>query len=720
MREGEVVEEHGKISRIRYESEEARFQVVVLENTRGLPRTVILRDVGARVGEVLTIRGPVRRHKSGELQIEAETAERRLPKTRAGIEAFLGSGSVQGIGPKLAADIVAVFGEETFDVLDNSPERLLGVPGVGKKRVAKIKATWGADKGIREVLVFLRSNGISGAFAKRIFAEYGARAVRVIEENPYRLARDVTGIGFLKADAIAQTGGLKPNDPRRIRAGTEFTLLRGLDDGHVLLPRAALLVSAAELLGVDDSLVEDSIDGMLEDGSLVEDLLGTDGAAIYLPEPEAAEAELAKAIVALNGTPSRLGRPDEAELKRVGSQLAFELDGGQASALQLVLGRSIGVLTGGPGTGKTTIVRAAVTFARQRRMKVVLAAPTGRAAKRMAQATGMEAKTIHRLLEFDPRTGAFRCDQEAPVDAELVIVDEASMLDQRLALALVLAVRPGTSLLLVGDSDQLPSVGAGDVLADIIASDCVPVARLQRVFRQAGDSEIVACAHSVKTGEIPQPSSAKDGEYFFVECRTPDHAVDRLVHIVRDRMPAAFGLDPFRDIQCLTPMNTGALGTRALNHALQQALSPGGAHLMKGERRLHVGDKVMQVRNNYDLEVYNGDIGVVKTVDPADVSLVVDYEGRAVEYSGAVLDDLTLAYAITVHKSQGSEFQAVVLVLTTHHFKLLQRNLLYTAITRARERLVIVGTKRALKMAIDDLAGARRETRLNERLRTLT
>jgi exodeoxyribonuclease V alpha subunit len=513
---------------------------------------------------------------------------------------------------------------------------------------------------------------------------------------------------------------LQTHDPRRIRAGIEFTLQRGLDDGHVLLPRLAVIVSASELLGVDDTLVTESVDGMLETGALVEDVLGSEGGGVYLPSSEAEEAELARTIVTLIGTPSRLGRPEAHELQRVGNELAFDLDEGQVSALQLVLGRSIGVLTGGPGTGKTTIVRAAVAFARIRRMKVVLAAPTGRAAKRMSQATGMEAKTIHRLLEFDPRSGAFRCAADTPVDAELVIVDEASMLDQRLALALVAAVRPGTSLLLVGDSDQLPSVGAGDVLADIISSSCVPVARLERVFRQAGDSEIIACADSVKSGEVPTPSSAANGEYFFVECKSPEHAVERLVHIVRDRMPAAFQLSPLRDIQCLTPMNGGALGTRALNGALQAALSPGGANLAKGDRRLHVGDKVMQVRNNYDLEVYNGDIGVVRSLDVAEVSLTVDYEGRLVEYTGAVLDDLTLAYAVTVHKSQGSEFRAVVLVLTTHHFKLLQRNLLYTAITRARERLVIVGTKRALSMAIDDISGARRETRLTERLKALT
>ena len=709
----------GKIRRIRYEVDDGRFQVVLLEADDGTRHTVVLRDTGVRVGEHLEVSGTLSRHKSGELQLAAETCERSLPSSMEGIEAFLSSGVLRGVGPKLAHEIVSVFGADTIQVLDRDPDRLTSVPGVGKKKIADIKRTWSKSRAIRDVLIFLRSNGISGAFTKRIYDTYGARAVRMIEENPYRLARDVRGIGFAKADAIAASRGIRGSDQRRVRAGIEFALETALTNGHVLQPVDALVVEAAELLGVDDGEVRSEVESMTAAEALRPDPTETSPESVYLPAAAAAEAALARGLSKLIGTASRLGRPSERDLQSISQSLSFSLDPGQVAALMRVLGRSIGVLTGGPGTGKTTIVRAAVTFAKLRGMTLRLAAPTGRAAKRLSQATSVDASTVHRLLGFDPRSGDFRCCAETPIDADLIIVDEASMLDQSLALALVAAVKPGTSFLLVGDANQLPSVGAGNVLGDIIASDCVPVATLSRVFRQAGDSEIVSCAHAVLGGEIPVPSRAADGEFFFVESRSPDHAMDRLVHLVRDRMPAAFGLAPLTDIQCLTPMNGGALGTRALNVALQKALSPGGAHVTNGERRLHVGDKVMQVRNNYDLEVFNGDIGIVSRVDPSDVSVVVQFEGRAVEYTARTLDDLTLAYAITVHKSQGSEFKGVVLVLTTHHFKLLQRNLLYTAITRARERLVIVGTQRALRMAIDDLSGSVRETRLRERLQSL-
>jgi exodeoxyribonuclease V alpha subunit len=693
--------------------------VVVIDADDGARHTVVLRDIGVRVGEQVAVEGRLARHKSGELQVAAETCERSLPSSIEGIEAFLASGVIRGVGPKLAHEIVAVFGVDTIAVLDSDPERLAEVSGVGRKRVAEIKRTWSRSRAIRSVLIFLRSNGISGAFTKRIYDTYGARAVRVIEENPYRLARDVRGIGFAKADAIAAARGITGDDPRRVRAGIAFALETALANGHVLRPVAALVVEASELLAVDDATVRSLIEVMTVAEELVPDPTETEPASVYLPGSAAAEEGLAQSLSQLIGAASRLGRPTDSDLRSISRKLSFDLDPGQASALKRVLGRSIGVLTGGPGTGKTTIVRAAVAFAKLRGMSLRLAAPTGRAAKRLSQATSVDASTVHRLLGFDPRSGEFRYNGETPIDADLIIVDEASMLDQSLALALVSAVRPGTSLLLVGDANQLPSVGAGNVLGDVISSDRVPVAILERVFRQAGDSEIVKCAHAVLGGESPVPSRAADGEFFFVESRSPVHAVERVVHLVRDRMPAAFGLSPLSDIQCLTPMNGGAMGTRALNEALQTALSPGGSHVSNGDRRLHVGDKVMQVRNNYDLEVYNGDIGIVSKVDPTAISVVVSFEGRSVEYSGATLDDLTLAYAITVHKSQGSEFRSVVLVLTNHHFKLLQRNLLYTAITRARERLVIVGDRRALQMAIDDLSGARRETRLRQRLEQL-
>lgn len=709
----------GVVRRIRYEADEGRFQVVLVDAGGARDQVVVLRDVGVRVGERVVVDGKRVRHKSGELQIDGESCERVLPRSEEGIEAFLASGVVRGLGPKLASEIVARFGTETLEVLDTNPDRLTSVPGLGPKRIADIKHSWSRSRGVRDVLIFLRSNGISGAFTRRIYDAYGGRAVRVIEENPYRLARDVRGIGFLKADAIAASRGIIGADPRRVRAGIEFVLQRGLDAGHVLLPVAALCVQAAELLRVDDGVVREVVTQMSVAEELIPDTVGDGSEAVYLPRSAAVEADLASGLVNLLGTPSRLGRPSEADLDSISRSLAFDLSSGQNSALQRVLGRSIGVLTGGPGTGKTTIVRAAVAFARRRDMSVALAAPTGRAAKRLSAATGMDASTIHRLLEFEPKSGEFRRGRDAPIDAELMIVDEASMLDQDLALALVSAVRPGTSLLLVGDVNQLPSVGAGNVLGDIISADVIPVAVLERVFRQTGDSEIVSCAHAVLSGELPVGSKDPRGEFFHIETGDPEQAIQRLVHVVRDRMPSAFGMSAVADIQCLTPMNTGPLGTHALNRFLQQSLSSGGRYVSNGDRRIHVGDKVMQVRNNYDLEVYNGDIGVVSRVDTKEVSVTVNYEGREVRYTAAALDDLTLAYAITVHKSQGSEFRAVVLVLTTHHFKLLQRNLLYTAITRARERLVILGSRRALRMAIEDLQGAARETRLAERLRAM-
>lgn len=715
----ESIRVEGVVQRIRYEADEGRFQVVLVEADRGPRRVIVLRDVGVRVGERLVVDGPLVRHKSGEMQVDAQSCERVLPSTRDGIESFLGSGVVKGIGPKLAGEIVARFGADTLDVLDSDPDRLLAVPGLGPKRVADIKRSWSRKRGMRDVLIFLRSNGISGAFTRRIFEAYGGRAVRVIEEDPYRLARDIRGIGFRKADAIASGRGVVGSDPRRVRAGIEFVLRTALDSGHVLLPVDALTVQTTELLGVSDDLVRQMITQMSAAEELVPDTVGVGSDAVFLPRSASGESDLGSGVVRLLGTTSRLGRPSATDLESVSRSFSFELSPGQIEALQRVLGRSIGVLTGGPGTGKTTIVRAAVAFASSQGMTVGLAAPTGRAAKRLSAATDCDASTIHRLLEFDPRSGEFRRNREAPLDVDLMIVDEASMLDQDLALALVDAVRPGTSLLLVGDVNQLPSVGPGNVLGDIISSEVVPVAVLERVFRQAGDSEIVTCAHAVLSGEIPSASREREGEFFQVEANDPARALDRLVHIVRDRMPGAFGLSALRDIQCLTPMNSGPLGTRALNRSLQQALSRGGPYVSNGDRRIHVGDKVMQVRNNYDLEVYNGDIGIVSRVNTKDVSLTVTYDGRDVDYTSGALDDLTLAYAITVHKSQGSEFRAVVLVLTTQHFKLLQRNLLYTAITRARERLVILGSKRALRMAIEDLHGSHRETRLAERLRTM-
>lgn len=717
LREGESLSLKGRVERIRYEAEDGEFQVVLLGVTARRMVPVVLRGIGVQVGEQIALTGTVSRHRSGELQVAAQRVDRVLPKTPEGVRAYLGSGSVKGIGPKMAGDIVAHFGEDTLRVLDEAPERLLEVPGVGKGRAEAIREQWAKSSAMREVMIFLQSRGISPAFAGRIHREYGARAVRIVESDPYKMARDIRGIGFRIADRIARAGGMAASDPRRLRSGVEFVLRTGWDSGHVLLPEAVLTAESTALLEAPETGVEAALGELVDLGRVVRVTSSEGDPGCYLAAALEDEIELASRFTALSQAEVGLSVASTADVAEVERWLGFPLAEGQRGALETVLGQGVAVLTGGPGTGKTTIVKGVVRFAASRGKKVALAAPTGRAAKRLSESTGQEASTVHRLLGWDPRLGGFTRGADAPLEVDLLVVDEASMLDQTLALALVRALPLGSSLVLVGDVEQLPSVGAGDVLADVIASGVIPVARLDRVYRQAGDSEIVTCAHAVRAGELPAPSVSPTGEFFFIECSDPERVISTLVKVVTERMPEAFGLSLESDIQCLTPMNSGAVGTRALNAALQSAMGLKGPALVKGDRRLHVGDKVMQTRNNYDLDVFNGDIGVVRGLDAEAVRAVVEFDGRQVRYDAKSLDDLSLAYAVTVHKSQGSEFRAVVLVLTTHHFKMLQRNLLYTAITRARERLVIIGNQRALRMAIDGVSETRRHTRLRLRLR---
>jgi exodeoxyribonuclease V alpha subunit len=715
-REGDPAEVRGAIERVRYESEDGEFQVLVVRGHRGGDRTVVVRGHALRVGEQVVVHGAVRRHRSGELQVDAERVDRVLPKTVEGIESYLASSGVKGIGPKIARDIVATFGAKTLEVLDGAPARLREVPGIGAKRAASIKESWARATAIREVMIFLQSRGISPAYAVRIHKAYGPRAVRIVEADPYRLARDIRGIGFRIADGIARHSGFSETDPRRVRAGVEFALRTALDDGHTLLPEPLLVETCVGILSVPEEMIGDAIAALVAADRVARETLEDGSCGYMLTEVRDDEVELASRVARAASNESRIAAPSDADMAYVESRLGFALSRGQARALRDVVGCGVAVLTGGPGTGKTTIVKAALGLVKRQRRRVLLAAPTGRAAKRLSESTSEEARTIHRLLGFDPRLGTFTKCEDDPIDTDLLVVDEASMLDQSLALAVIRALPRGASLLLVGDVEQLPSVGAGNVLRDVIGSDVVTVARLDDIFRQAADSEIVSCAHAIRRGELATPSTSAKGEYFFIEASEPERAIEAVRRVVVERMPHAFGLSPIADIQCLTPMNTGALGTRALNAALQSALGIGGPALVRGERRLHAGDKVMQVRNNYDLDVFNGDIGVIRSIDTESLKAIVEFDGRAVEYGTDALDELTLAYAVTVHKSQGSEFRGVVLVLTTHHFKLLQRNLLYTAVTRARERLVIVGSKRALRMAIDSVAGVERFTLLRRRI----
>ncbi len=722
LRDGERRSLSGDIRRIRWETSDGDFQVVLIAVTTRRLVPAVIRGAALSVGEQVSVAGTVQRHKSGELQLVVDECRRILPKTADGIATYLGSGIVSGIGPKIARDIVETFGEETLDVLDSAPERIREVPGIGAKRAEAITAAWGRQTAVRDIMIFLQSHGISPAYSVRIYNEYGAGAVPVVRQDPYRLASDVRGIGFRIADRIAGESGIRGDDPRRVRAGVAFALTEAVSDGHIYLPETMLVEYAAGLLEVGEDSVREAMEALVASQRLVRDGDPSSdpddpGAPIYQRETFEQEEELAARLRALAVVPTKLPAPDARAMSAVERRLSFRLGGGQRAAIQELVGPAVGVLTGGPGTGKTTIVRAMVLLAREHGLKVELAAPTGRAAKRIAESTGFEARTVHRLLGYDPRTGTFQRNEDAPLPCDVVIVDESSMLDQQLTLAVARALRPGTALLLVGDIEQLPSVGPGDVLSDVIRSGVVPVARLDEVFRQSGDSEIVSCAHAIRHGELAQPSTSRTGQYFFIRASDPEAVVRTVVKLVVERFPAAFGLDPKRDVQCLVPMHSGPVGTQALNSALQEALGGRGPALIKGNRRICAGDKVMQVRNNYNLETFNGDIGVVRSVDVDRVAAEVEFDGRVVGYERNDLDDLVLGYAVSVHKSQGSEFPAVVLALTTHHYKLLQRNLLYTAVTRAQQRLVIVGSPRALRMAADGVSSVRRHTRLADRLR---
>jgi exodeoxyribonuclease V alpha subunit len=704
----------GRVRRVRYSSDDSKFQVLVVRDDAQVDHTVVARNATVSVGEALRLRGRWG-HRGLEVQFEAASVERVMPTTAAGVASWLGSGVIPGVGPALAEQIVAKFGEETFDVLDTAPERLREVPGIGAQRARTIREKWSKASASREQDVWLRSIGLSPAMTRRIVARYGDGTVPVLRDDPYRLAREVKGIGFRLADRIARGLGFAVEDPRRLAGALFHALDEAESEGHVYLPRNALIEAAASAAEVPSTHFEPVLDAQIDARRLVADPAGAaPDSAIYARARFVAEDELARRVFERASVSMQVPEPVEVDLAI--SRLGLAAGDEQRAALSLVYSRALAVLTGGPGTGKTTIVRAIVYLADRAALRVLTAAPTGRAARRLSDATGREAKTVHRLLEVDPRRGEFVRNAGNPLEADLVIVDEASMLDLDLALALLRAIGKQTRLLLVGDADQLPSVGPGDVLRDLIASGVVPVARLTRIYRQAAQSGIVRCAHEIGAGHYPEPAERPDGDWFFVDADDPERAVALLERVVVERLPRAFGLDPREDIQVLVPMNSGALGTIALNTALQRAHGLGGDAVEVGTRRFHLGDRVMQTRNNYELDVFNGDIGRVVALDAAGRRADVDYDGRRVVYGSDELEELDLAWAISVHKSQGSEFRAVVLVISTHHYRLLQRNLVYTAVTRARERLVVVGARRAWRMAIDDVSAVRRFTRLAARL----
>lgn len=681
--------------------------------------TVIGHAATISAGEWVTASGEWVNDFTHGKQFKAHFLRCSTPTSVEGIEKYLGSGMIRGIGPVYAKKLVKAFADKVFDVIEAQPDRLKEIAGIGPVRAERITGAWAEQKIIREIMVFLHSNGVGTARAVRIYKTYGADAVQVMSENPYRLARDIRGIGFKTADAIAMKLGIEKTAMIRVRAGISYALTDAMDDGHCGLPRDQLLPLAVELLEVAKELIQTALDLELAEGTVVADSVG-DTFCIFLSGFYRAEQVIAERLLRLiqGGLPWPAIDADKA-LPWIEQRTGLTLAQSQATAIRLAIASKVTVITGGPGVGKTTIVNSILRILAAKGVKLLLCAPTGRAAKRMREATGFEAKTIHRLLEVDPKTGGFKRGPDLPIECELVVIDEASMVDVMLMQALLKAIPDGAALLIVGDIDQLPSVGPGQVLADIIASGAVPVVRLTEVFRQAAKSRIITNAHRINQGSMPDLSKP-DGEsdFYFVEANEPEIAATRIVEMVKSRIPKRFGFDPIHDIQVLCPMNRGDVGARSLNVALQAALNPAGDR--KVERFGWVfapKDKVMQIENDYDKEVYNGDVGYIEDVDPDTGELTTDFDGRSVTYGFGELDTLVPAYAATIHKSQGSEYPAVVIPILTQHYTMLQRNLLYTGITRGKKLVVLVGQKKAVAMAVRNASGRRRWSKLDEWLK---
>lgn len=667
------------------------------------------------VGSVLLLTGRWKFDVKYGQEFAAESCEETLPATVYGIEKYLGSGMIKGIGPGFARKIVKAFAEDTLTVIEEDPDRLLSVRGVGKIRLERIKKSWIEQKEIKNIMLFLREHDVSTAHATKIYKTYGNGSIRVVQENPYRLADDIWGIGFRTADAIASSLGFGHEQLPRLRSGLLYTLNRLGEEGHCFATREQLLKAGSEMLEVSEELLQPALEEMIR----TEDVI-CDEEAIYLPPFYFSELGTAKRLCAVMAAPSAVSVPSDGLADRVRLKTGIDYDEVQLRAITGAVSSKILILTGGPGTGKTTATLGILTAFREAGAKIILAAPTGRAAKRLSETTGMEAKTIHRLLEVKPAEG-YQRNENNPLEGDVLIVDECSMIDIMLMYNLMRAVPDSMTLIFVGDVDQLPSVGAGNVLRDMIDSTCFPVVRLTRIFRQAQKSRIIMNAHRVNRGLMPDLSNGRDTDFFFVECEVPEEAASQIVELVRTKLSRYYRVPP-ADIQVLTPMQRGAVGASALNHLLQEALNPPPAgqddpnFARRGGYVFRVHDKVMQIRNNYDKEVFNGDIGVVERLDAEDRALIVRFDQRCVEYDVSELDELVLSYATTIHKSQGSEYPIVVMPVMMTHYVMLQRNLIYTGITRAKKALVLVGTKKAVAMAVRTVTVTGRNTKLSARL----
>ncbi len=705
----------GAVERVTFHSEESGFCVLRVK-VRGEQDLVTVVGNAAAVspGEYIEAQGLWVNDRQHGLQYRADQLQVVPPTTLEGIEKYLGSGMVKGIGPHFARKLVRAFGEAVFEVIETSPARLEELEGIGPKRRERVVAAWAEQKVIREIMVFLQSHGVGTSRAVRIYKTYGDAAILKVSENPYRLALDIWGIGFKTADTLAQRLGIPHDSPLRAQAGVRHVLQVWSEQGHCAAPPEKLTAMAVDLLAIPEAIIRQAIDQEQAEGNLI-----LDRELLFLTPLQRAEAGCAQHLRRLLAGSPPWGRIDPAKaLPWVEAQTGLQLSPSQREAVTTMLANKVCIITGGPGVGKTTLVNSLLRILQAKQVEVLLAAPTGRAAKRLTETTGREARTVHRLLEFDPSSFQFKRDADHPLETQFLVLDEASMMDTVLMNQVLRAIPNAAGLLIVGDVDQLPSVGPGAVLADLIDSSAIPTVRLTEIFRQAQSSRIITNAHRINRGELPlAPPRGETSDFYLLHAANPEEIATKLFASVTTRIPSAFGVDPVRDIQVLTPMNRGGLGVRALNVELQARLNPDRQpRVERFGTTFAPGDKVLQRVNNYDKEVFNGDIGWISAVDPEQGTLTVDVDGRLVEYGFGELDELSLAYAASIHKSQGSEYPVVVIPLAMQHFTLLERNLLYTAVTRGRRLVVVIAEPKALAIAVKRRESRQRLTRLRERL----